>query len=200
MITIRNIDPSEPYLRFKKCYEDAVSKNQPQPEAMAISSYDIKSKEVDCRFVNLKYILGDEWIFFSNYNSQKSKHFKTHDQISCTFYWQKTDTQIRLKSKIYITSTNFSDTHFDSRSWEKNALSINSQQSEEIDSYQEILENYRYVYENKKNDKKRPKYWGGYSFKPYYFEYWQGHESRINNRECFSLKDDGKWSKYVLQP
>ena len=116
------------------------------------------------------------------------------------FLLAKTDTQIRLKSKIYITSTNFSDTHFDSRSWEKNALSISSQQSEEIDSYQEILENYKYVYENKKNVKKDQNIGVVIHLNHIILNIGKEHESRINNRECFSLKDDGKWSKYVLQP
>ena len=47
--------------------------------------------------------------------------------------------------------------------------------------------------------KKCPKYWGGYSFTPYYFEFWEGHESRINKRVVFD-KIDGLWKKLYLQP
>ena len=28
--------------------------------------------------------------------------------------------------------------------------------------------------ESQKNRQKRPDFWGGYSFKPYYFEFWKG--------------------------
>ena len=31
----------------------------------------------------------------------------------------------------------------------------------------------------------RPSNWGGYSFKPYYFEFWEGHKSRLNKRNVY---------------
>ena len=46
---------------------------------------------------------------------------------------------------------------------------------------------------------KRPEYWGGYSFTPYYFEFWEGHKSRLNKREVFK-KDTNDWVKTILQP
>ena len=46
---------------------------------------------------------------------------------------------------------------------------------------------------------KRPDYWGGFSFTPYYFEFWQGHQSRINKREVFEKNSDD-WMRYFLQP
>ena len=52
-----------------------------------------------------------------------------------------------------------------------------------------------------KNDdlKKCPDYWGGYSFTPYYFEFWEGHESRLNKREVYEKSDDS-WKHLILQP
>jgi len=44
-----------------------------------------------------------------------------------------------------------------------------------------------------------PEYWGGFSFIPYYFEFWVGHESRINKREVFD-KTEGIWKHSFLQP
>ena len=80
----------------------------------------------------------------------------------------------------------------------KNALAISSNQSKQIDSYNQVKENYDKSFKN--NDlKKCPEYWGGYSFTPYYFEFWEGHESRINKREVFD-KIDGVWKHSFLQP
>ena len=50
-----------------------------------------------------------------------------------------------------------------------------------------------------KDAHKRPSYWGGYSFKPYYFEFWQGHDVRLNKREVYTLQENG-WEKHFLQP
>ena len=47
--------------------------------------------------------------------------------------------------------------------------------------------------------KKCPDFWGGYSFTPYYFEFWEGHESRLNKREVYKKSDD-IWKHFILQP
>ena len=49
------------------------------------------------------------------------------------------------------------------------------------------------------NLKKCPDYWGGYYFSPFYFEFWEGHDSRLNKREVFELVE-GEWSEYMLEP
>ncbi len=103
-----------------------------------------------------------------------------------------------MKAKIKKTSDEFNQKYFFDRSEEKNALAISSNQSKPIDSYNQVKENYN---KSLKNDdlKKCPEYWGGYSFTPYYFEFWEGHESRINKREVFE-KIDGVWKHSFLQP
>ena len=44
-----------------------------------------------------------------------------------------------------------------------------------------------------------PNHWGGFEFKPYYFEFWKGHESRLNERDVYEMKN-GKWENYILEP
>ena len=80
----------------------------------------------------------------------------------------------------------------------KNAIAICSQQSEKIDSKNELKNNYEKTL-NEKNLYKRPSYWGGYQFTPYYFEFWEGSEIRLNNRVAFELKNN-IWNEFFLQP
>ena len=61
-----------------------------------------------------------------------------------------------------------------------------------------MKENYKQSLEND-DLKKCPKYWGGYSFTPYYFEFWQGKDYRLNSRDVFEL-NNGNWDHYNLQP
>jgi pyridoxamine 5'-phosphate oxidase len=154
--------------------------------------------EVDSRYVNLKFILNDEFIFFSNYNSSKAFSFNSHNQIAALLYWSSINVQIRMKAQIKKTSKEFNQKYFFDRSKEKNALAISSNQSKPIESYSQVKENYNKSLESD-NLKKCPKYWGGYSFIPYYFEFWEGHESRINKREVFD-KTDSIWKHSFLQP
>ena len=103
-----------------------------------------------------------------------------------------------MKAKISKTPSNFSDEYFNKRSIEKNALALSSAQSKDIKSYREIEENYNKALKSKNLDV-RPKFWGGYQFVPYYFEFWKGHKLRLNKREAFKLINDD-WKKQFLQP
>ena len=150
-------------------------------------------------YVNLKYIRGSEWIFFTNYDSPKSNEFMEHNQICATFHWDAINTQIRIKAKISKTSKDFSDNHYANRSIEKNILAHSSNQSEIISSYKMVKDKYELTKLKKDIIKHRPKNWGGFSFIPYYFEFWEGHEKRINTREVYNLKNN-VWDKYCLQP
>ena len=72
MIELIDLNNSEPYSIFEDLYKKAVIKKQKHIEAIAISSFDNKVNSPDSRFVNLKYVINDEWIFFSNYESPKA--------------------------------------------------------------------------------------------------------------------------------
>jgi len=198
MINFNNLNQEIPYLLFKAKYDEAVDAGQKGIEAISISSYSKEISEVDSRYVNLKFILNDEFIFFSNYNSPKASSFNSHNQIAALVYWPSINAQIRMRAKIKRTTDEFNQKYFFDRSEEKNALSISSNQSKPIDSYSQVKENYNKSLKNG-DLKKCPEYWGGYLFTPYYFEFWEGHESRINKREVFE-KIDGVWKQSFLQP
>ena len=199
MIEFIDLSQEKPYQVFRDSYKHALENKQSAIDAISISSYNPELSEVESRFVNLKYIVNDEWIFFSNYASAKSKSFEMHPQISAVFYWKKTNTQIRMKAKIYKTSEEFSNKHFASRSTEKNALAISSKQSQPIRSFDDIKAKYLATLDNNDLLQTRPSYWGGYSFKPYSFEFWTGNEFRLNKRSLYQKNNDN-WDYYLLEP
>ena len=198
MIQFNNLNQKIPFLLFKEKYDEAIDAGQRGIEAISISSYNKEMSEVDSRYVNLKFITNDELIFFSNYDSPKASSFISHDQIAVLVYWPSINVQIRMRAKIKRTTDEFNQNYFFDRSEEKNALAISSNQSKPIDSYSQVKENYN---KSLKNDdlKKCPEFWGGYSFTPYYFEFWEGHESRLNKREAYEKSNDS-WQHLILQP
>ena len=198
MIQFNNLNKDMPYALFKAKYDQALNAGQKAIEAISISSYISKTNEVDSRYVNLKFIENNEFIFFSNYDSTKAKSFISHNQVAALIYWPSINVQIRIKAKIKKTDSSFSDQHFSSRNKNKNAIAISSKQSHKINSFDEVIANYKTTLESQ-NLFIRPDYWGGYSFTPSYFEFWYGHESRINKRVVFS-KFNQKWKRYVLEP
>tara|TARA_B100001173_G_scaffold132357_1_gene114888 strand:+ start:302 stop:898 length:597 start_codon:yes stop_codon:yes gene_type:complete len=198
MIKFINLNQGAPYLKFKKKYNEALLEKQKSIEAISISSYSKDTNEVNARFVNLKFVNKNEFIFFSNYESSKSKDFKNHSQITALIYWNSISTQIRLKAFIKKTTKEFNNNYFLNRSGKKNALAISSRQSKPIKSYEKVVENYKKTLDAG-NLKNCPEYWGGYSFTPYYFEFWEGHESRLNRRDIYELRKDN-WEQYIIQP
>ena len=198
MIKLNNLNQERPYQLFKEKYDDAIDAGQKSIEAISISSFNKEINEVDCRYVNLKFILNDEFIFFSNYDSPKAFAFNSHNQIAALLYWSSINVLIRMKAQIKKTSKQFNQKYFLDRSEKKNALAISSSQSKPIDCYSQVKENYNRSLESD-DLKKCPEYWGGYSFSPYYFEFWEGHESRLNKREAFDIVD-GIWRHSFLQP
>ena len=198
MIQFNNLNPEIPYQFLKEKYDEALNAGQRGIEAISISSYNKEISEVDSRYVNLKFISNDEFVFFSNYDSPKAFSFNSHNQIAALVYWPSVNVQIRMRAKIKKTSNEYNQKYFFDRSEEKNALAISSNQSKSIDSYNQVKENYN---KSLKNDdlKKCPEFWGGYTFTPYYFEFWEGHESRLNKREVYEKSDDS-WKHIILQP
>jgi pyridoxamine 5'-phosphate oxidase len=199
MIKFINLSSEKPYIYFQSLYQEALANEQRGIEAISIASYNQKINEVEARYVNLKYISDNEWIFFSNYNSPKADQFLSHNQVSVLIFWPSINIQIRMKAKIFKTSPEFSDQHFQGRTIEKNALAISSNQSHVINSFEKVAENFNKTLEAMTPDTVRPNFWGGFSFTPYYFEFWKGHTNRLNKRNVFEQKD-GEWVERLLQP
>lgn len=198
MISFINDSNCIPFINFRKNYQKAMKANQNAIHAMAVSSFNPITNEVNSRFVNLKYIDKNKLFFFTNYNSPKSYEFKKHNQVSALIYWSSIHVQIRMKGYISRADKKLNQKYFSKRSSSKNALAISSNQSERISSYEQVISNYQRV-KNNNNLKNCPNYWGGFFIEPFEIEFWYGHENRINRRDVYT-KVDTKWSHYILEP
>lgn len=198
MIKFLNASNDEPLKRFREEYDKAYNRKQDLIEAISIASYSTDNNYVDSRFVNLKIVDDNKFIFFSNYNSPKSHQFASHNQIAANIYWHKTNTQIRLKAFIKRSSNIYNKKYFNSRSEEKNALAISSNQSNIIESYSQVVQNYESV-KNKKNLKECPNYWGGFEFIPFEIEFWKGNKHRLNKRDLYTMNNH-EWIHNILEP
>ena len=198
MINFLNNSSEKPFEILRDKYNEALLKDQSSIEAMSISSFDACKNEVNSRFVNIKYVKSNNLIFFTNYSSPKSVEFASHNQIAALFYWEKINTQIRMKGNIAKTSYEFNQKHFLSRSEEKNALAISSHQSSVVDSFDEVVRKFEEAKE--KDDLNMcPEYWGGYSFTPYEIEFWEGNKNRLNKRNFYKFVNSG-WKHFILEP
>ena len=199
MINFFDIENTKPFKILISSYQKAYTENQKNIEALCLSSYNASKKEISSRYVNLKYIKENKFFFFSNYNSPKAIDFLSHDQVAANIYWNSINFQIRIKGIIKNASTEESDNHFKSRSIEKNALAISSNQSKPINSIEDVKLNYQDTLNAISKNVIRPKYWGGFFIEPYYFEFWKGNPNRLNERDEYTLLDN-VWVHQTLEP
>jgi pyridoxamine 5'-phosphate oxidase len=185
---------------FVKWFKEAENSDQIiEPNAMTISTVDEKSFP-SSRVVLLKQIKERSLIFFTNYNSNKGKSLDKNENICASFYWPPLERQVIIKGNAKKISSVESDDYFNSRPFESQAAAIISNQSEDIDSYESLLEKYNsYIEQNKNTKLKRPNNWGGIEISINQIEFWQGRKNRLHNRVlCVFQKDT--WEYKLLSP
>lgn len=198
MIEFRNINNEIPFVTFYRLYKEAVLAGEKSPEVFMISSYSKNNNEVDSRIVNLKFIDDTDFIFFTSYESPKARQFSEHPQVTSIIFWESTNTQIRIKGNIAKIPRQSSQDHFANRDINKNAAAISSNQSSNIESYDDIIKNFEKALQNE-DLFKCPSHWGGYKISPYYIEFWIGNKSRLNKRDAYQKIND-TWEHFILQP
>jgi pyridoxamine 5'-phosphate oxidase len=185
---------------FVKWFKEAENSDQIiEPNAMTISTVDENSFP-SSRVVLLKQIKERSLIFFTNYNSNKGKSLDKNENICASFYWPPLERQVIIKGNAKKISSVESDDYFNSRPFESQAAAIISNQSEDIDSYESLLEKYNSFIDQNKNTKlKRPNNWGGIEIFINQIEFWQGRKNRLHNRVLCNFQKD-TWEYKLLSP
>ena len=185
---------------FVKWFKEAENSDQIiEPNAMTISTVDENSFP-SSRVVLLKQIKERSLIFFTNYNSNKGKSLDKNENICASFYWPPLERQVIIKGNTKKISSLESEDYFNSRPFESQAAAIISNQSEDIDSYESLLEKYNSFIEQNKNTKlKRPNNWGGIEIFINQIEFWQGRKNRLHNRVLCNFQKD-TWEYKLLSP
>lgn len=185
---------------FVKWFKEAENSDQIiEPNAMTISTVDENSFP-SSRVVLLKQIKERSLVFFTNYNSNKGKSLDKNENICASFYWPPLERQVIIKGYAKKISSIESEDYFNSRPFESQAAAIISNQSEDIDSYESLLEKYNSFIEKNKNTKlKRPNNWGGIEIFINQIEFWQGRKNRLHNRVLCNFQKD-TWDYKLLSP
>ena len=185
---------------FVKWFKEAENSDQIiEPNAMTISTVDENSFP-SSRVVLLKQIKERSLIFFTNYNSNKGKSLDKNENICASFYWPPLERQVIIKGYAKKISSVESEDYFNSRPFESQAAAIISNQSEDIDSYESLLEKYNsFIKQNKNTKLKRPNNWGGIEIFINQIEFWQGRKNRLHNRVLCNFQKD-TWEYKLLSP
>ena len=129
---------SEPITKVHEWIEEAENESVSLPHAMNISSVNAEGRP-SSRMVLLKRISPEGLVFFTDYEGNKGKQIQAFPYVSLTFWWAKTNKQIRIEGKCQMVSDKENDEYFSSRPRGSQISASVSLQSQELESYAKLV-------------------------------------------------------------
>lgn len=198
-LDLQSVD-KDPLIQFEKWFKQALEAKALEPNAMNLATLSEKGTP-SSRIVLLKGIEKSQFVFYTNYQSQKGRELELNPACALNFFWPELERQIRIEGVVNRVSAESSDEYFQSRPRESQVGAWASPQSTMIDN-REILEQRAKRIEAKYKGLEvlpRPKQWGGFGVTPLEIEFWQGRPSRLHDRIVYT-KVDNKWNINRLAP
>ena len=190
---------SGPILQVHQWVQEAQDSSVALPHAMNVASLD-KDGRPSSRMVLLKRISQEGFVFFTDYEGNKGKQISNFPFVSLTFWWAKTNKQIRIEGECSKVSDKENDEYFLSRPRGSQISASVSKQSTPLDSYESLVQSSEaFEKENLDSVIERPDRWGGFIVEPKSIEFWIDQKNRLHKRELFK-KDGLNWSKVLLSP
>lgn len=188
-----------PIDQFKLWFEATQTTEKSDPTAMVLSTVDEKGWP-DSRVVLLKGLEQDTFVFYTNYDSNKSMQLQQTPYAALNFYWPQMARQIRIRGRVKRTGSEQSDAYFSHRPLESQLSAVASPQSSEITDRQVLEDAFnKLLVEHRQTPVIRPQNWGGYYVIPDEMEFWQGRDSRLHDRFHY-FKQNGSWVFRRLAP
>ena len=193
-------DEDNPIDLFKEWFEEAKKTENNDPNAVAVGTVNNEGYP-SVRMVLLKDYDDNGFVFYTNFNSDKSKAIKLNPKISMCFHWKSLLRQIRIIGIASKVSDKEADDYFDSRSYGSRIGAWASDQSSILINREDLLNSIEKYKEKFPDNNKvpRPTYWSGWRLKPEEVEFWLDGENRIHERLKY-IKKKNFWQRVLLSP
>ncbi|MFN7260982.1 MAG: pyridoxamine 5'-phosphate oxidase [Cyclobacteriaceae bacterium] len=198
-LDISDVD-KDPIGQFDKWFKEALAAGVPEPNAFTLSTIS-EGGRPSARIVLLKGLEQRQFVFYTNYQSQKGQELESNPACALTFFWPELERQVRIEGIATRVQESTSEQYFQSRQRASQVGAWASPQSSIIAS-RDILEAREREIEKKfegLNLLPKPKQWGGCAIPPIAIEFWQGRASRLHVRVVYYLTDE-KWIIHRLAP
>ena len=193
-----DLDPN-PFRQFGRWYAEALNADLILPDAMALATATRRGIP-SARMVLLKEFDDRGFVFYTNYDSRKSRELEENPVAALLFYWPSLDRQIRITGTMSRVSPAESEAYFLTRPLDSRLGAWASDQSAVIQS-RTVLEDRMKALAAEYDTKEipLPPNWGGYRLTPDGFEFWQSRPSRLHDRLSYRVVD-GEWIIERLAP
>ena len=190
--------PDDPLVLFEQWQRDASVAGLADPTGVVVATVQ-PDGSIRQRFVLLKGVSEDGFVFFTNYNSDKAAALAQNDRSSMLFPWNELDRQVSVSGKVEKIAESESDAYFAARPRASQIAAWTSQQSQPIASRGALEAQYQATLERfDGSDVPRPPHWGGFRLVPERIEFWQGGKDRLHDRYVYQYTNG--WSRVRLQP
>ena len=192
--------PNSPITLFTNWFENA-NANFPESEtnAMTLSTLGFDGYPKG-RVVLLKKFSIEGFVFFTNYESKKSKQIQNNPQAAILFPWLALERQVKIIGSVEKITKLESFKYFSSRPRDSQLGAWASQQSSKISSRSLLAQQFASMKKKfSSGEIPLPDFWGGYRVIPKSIEFWQGRENRLHDRFIYELSS-GQWTISRLSP
>ncbi len=188
---------SNPIEQFSLWLSQAMDADIIEPSAMSLATSD---DSIGIRTVLLKYFDEKGFVFFTNYESKKSKQIQSNPQAAILFPWLALERQVKIIGKVEKISNLESLKYFSSRPKDSQIGAWASEQSSRISSRSILIEQFALMKKKFSHGEiPLPTFWGGYRVIPISIEFWQGRENRLHDRFIYE-RQENEWTISRLSP
>ncbi len=152
------------------------------------------------RMVLVRAVDARGFVFFTNYESRKSRDLDGNPAAALCQHWPTLEEQIRVEGAVERVSAAESDAYFAGRPRDSQIGAWASDQSRPLES-REILEARIREIETRFAGQPvvRPPFWGGFRVTPERIEFWYGRTGRLHERMLYTRAASG-WTTGRLFP
>lgn len=189
----------DPLDQFKRWMSEAEKAEIQDVTAMALATADAQGQPT-VRIVLLKGFDETGFCWFSDGGSEKGQALAANPRAELLFHWRELDRQIRIRGSVGALSASEADAYFYSRPLASQLAAATSEQSQPVDSRDELEQRYKALAAQHTEQAPRPQAWGGFKLQPEAYEFWQGREGRLHDRLQFKRDVGRQWQIQRLQP
>ena len=197
----RAIADPNPIRQFERWFNEASASGMSEQDAISMTLATAARDGQPCaRIVLMKSFDEQGFVFYTNYNSRKGRELAENPRACLLVYWSALWRQVRIEGEVEKVSEKESEEYFHSRPLGSKLGAWASEQSQPVDSRNELEKRFEEFGSRFGDNVPRPPHWGGYRVKPEIIEFWQGRENRLHDRLLYTRQNDGSWVIERLAP
>jgi len=192
-------DASEPFALLDEWMEEAKLSELSDANAMALATATAEGVP-SVRIVLLKRYDAQGFCFYTNGDSRKGSELRANAYAALCLHWKSRQRQVRVEGTVVELPAEDADEYFAGRQRMSQIGAWASEQSQPLDSREELIARTKEYEVMFPDEVPRPPYWTGFAVKPVTIEFWQEGAHRLHDRVLFTAGDNGSWTKQRLFP